>query len=73
VRCGLDILLAEAYVATGRPGDAQPISAWLRELGGRLGRPALTGDAHRIDALLQAEAGDLDASAVAARAAVAPP
>ena len=71
VRCGLDILLAETYLAAGRTDDARRISAWLRELGGRLGRPALTGDARRIDAVLQAEAGDLDAAAVAARAAVA--
>jgi DNA-binding CsgD family transcriptional regulator len=70
VRCGLDILLAEAYVAVGRTGDAWRISAWLRELGGRLDRPAPAGDAYRIDALLCAEAGDLDAAAVAARAAV---
>ena len=46
------------------------ISAWLREVGGRLGRPALTGDAHRIDALVAAAAGDLDAAAQSARAAV---
>ena len=71
VRSLLDILLAEAYVATGRPGDARRISAWLRQLGGRLGRPALTGDADRIDALLFAAAGDLDAAADSAQAAVA--
>ena len=70
VRGRLDILLAEAYVAVGRPGDARRISAWLRELGERLGRPALTGDAHRIDALVAAAAGDLDAAAESARAAV---
>jgi DNA-binding CsgD family transcriptional regulator len=70
VRCGLDILLAEAYVAVGRTGEARRISAWLAGLGGRLGRPALTGDAHRIDALLFAAAGDLDAAAESARAAV---
>jgi DNA-binding CsgD family transcriptional regulator len=71
VRSRLDIPLAEAYVAVGRPGDARRISAWLRGLGGRLGRPALTGDAHRIDALLCAAAGDLEAAAESARAAVA--
>ena len=71
VRNRLDIPLAEAYVAAGRVGDARRISAWLRELGGRLARPALTGDAHRIDALICAEAGDLEAAADAARAAVA--
>src|SRR5262249_17693322 len=42
VRNRLDIPLAEAYVAVGRPHDAGRISAWLREIGGRLGRPALT-------------------------------
>jgi len=71
VRNRLDIPLAEAYVAVGRPHDAGRISAWLREIGGRLGRPALTGDAHRIDALAAARAGDLDAAGEAARAAVA--
>jgi DNA-binding CsgD family transcriptional regulator len=71
VRDRLDTTLAEAYAAVGRADDARRIAAWLRELGGRLGRPALTGDAHRIDALLRAEAGDLDAAAAAARAAVA--
>ncbi len=70
VRDRLDIPLAEAYVAVGRPDDAMRISAWLREVGGRLGRPALTGDAHRIDALVAAAAGDLDAAAQSARAAV---
>jgi len=71
VRCRLDIPLAEAYVAVGRPGDARRISAWLRELGERLSRPALTGDANRIDALAAAAAGDLDGAAESARAAVA--
>ena len=70
VRCRLDILLAEAYVAVGRPDDARRISAWLRELGGRLRRPALTGDAYRIDALAAAAAGDVDSAAESARAAV---
>jgi DNA-binding CsgD family transcriptional regulator len=71
VRSRIDHVLAEAYVAVGRTGDAARISAWLAELGGRLSRPALTGDAHRIDALACAAAGDLEAAAEAARAAVA--
>ncbi len=71
VRNRLDIYLAEAYAAVGRTDDARRISAWLRELGERLDRLTLTGDAHRIDALICAEAGDLDAAADAARAAVA--
>jgi DNA-binding NarL/FixJ family response regulator len=71
VRGRLDIALAEAYVAVGRPEDARRISAWLREVGGRLGRPALTGDADRIDALVAAQAGDLGGAAESARAAVA--
>jgi DNA-binding CsgD family transcriptional regulator len=71
VRDRLDAALAEAYVAMGRTGDAMRISAWLREVGERLGRPGLTGNADRIDALVQAEAGDLDAAAESARAAVA--
>jgi DNA-binding CsgD family transcriptional regulator len=71
VRNRLDILLAEAYVAVGRPADAARIAARLREIGARLTRPALTGDAHRIDALAAAQAGDLNAAADSARAAVA--
>jgi DNA-binding CsgD family transcriptional regulator len=71
VRSRIDPLLAEAYVAVGRGDDARRTSAWLAELGERLGRPALAGDAHRIDALLAAEAGNLDAAAESARAAVA--
>ena len=71
VRCYLDPLLAEAYVATGRADEARRISAWLREVGERLDRPALTGDAARIDALAAAAAGDLDAAADLVRAAVA--
>ena len=70
VRGRLDVLLAEAYVAVGRPDDSRRISVWLRELGGRLRRPALTGDADRIDALLCAAAGDLDSAAASAQAAV---
>jgi DNA-binding CsgD family transcriptional regulator len=71
VRDRLDAALAEAYVALGRTGDAMRISAWLREIGGRLGRPALAGNADRIDALARAQAGDLDAAAKSAQAAVA--
>ncbi|HEY3648818.1 MAG TPA: AAA family ATPase [Streptosporangiaceae bacterium] len=70
VRCYLDPWLAEAYVATGRSDDARRISATLRDTGGRLGRPALTGCADRIEALAAAEAGDLDGAARWARAAV---
>jgi len=71
VRSRLDIPLAEAYLAVGRPGDARRIAARLREVGERLDRPALTGDAHRIEALAAATAGDLDGAAESARAAVA--
>jgi len=71
VRCYLDPWLAEAYIATGRPGDARRISATLRDVGGRFGRPALTGAADRIEALAAASAGDLDSAAHWARAAVA--
>jgi ATP/maltotriose-dependent transcriptional regulator MalT len=70
VRCYLDPWLAEVYVATGRTDDARRISATLRDTGGRLGRPALTGCADRIEALAAAEAGDLDGAARWARAAV---
>jgi DNA-binding CsgD family transcriptional regulator len=71
VREMLDTGLAEAYVAVGRAEEARRISAWLREVGGRLGRPALIGEAERIDALAAARSGDLDAAAKSARAAVA--
>ncbi|MEI4927360.1 hypothetical protein Q8G50_33120, partial [Klebsiella pneumoniae] len=40
-------------------------------VGGRLGRPGLTGAADLIEALAAAAAGDLDAAARWARAAVA--
>jgi len=71
VRYRLDPLLAEAYVREGRPGDADRIATRLREIGERLDRPALIGDACRIDALAAAVAGDLDVAAASARAAVA--
>jgi DNA-binding CsgD family transcriptional regulator len=71
VRERIDTWLAEAYVGVGRPADAAPIAARLREIGDRLDRPALTGDAARIDALAAAGAGDLDAAAAFARAAAA--
>jgi DNA-binding NarL/FixJ family response regulator len=58
-------------VAEDRPADALRISAWLRETGERLRRPALIGTASRIDALAAAQAGDLGAAAESARAAVA--
>jgi len=71
VRNLLDAALAEAYVAVGRPEEARRISSWLREVGQRLRRPTLTGDADRIDALAAAQDGDLDRAAESARAAVA--
>jgi DNA-binding CsgD family transcriptional regulator len=71
VRQRVDPVLAEAYVAEGRPADALRISARLREIGERLQRPAWTGAASRIDALAAARSGDLDAAAASARAAVA--
>jgi DNA-binding CsgD family transcriptional regulator len=70
VRSRVDHLLAEAYVATGQPDQAARISAWLHDLGTRLSRPALVGDACRIDALAAAAAGDLDAAASLASQAV---
>jgi len=71
VRSGIDQLLAEAYVSAGQPAQASPISARLREVGTRMDRPALIGDACRIDALVAAARGDLDAARDWARAAVA--
>ena len=70
VRSGIDHLLGESYIAAGRPEDASPISARLRELGTRMGRPALIGDACRIDALAAAARGDLETARESARAAV---
>jgi DNA-binding CsgD family transcriptional regulator len=66
----LDPLLAEAYVSVGRLEDAARIAVGLRELGARMTRPALTGDAARIDALAAAVTGDLDTAGVSAREAV---
>jgi DNA-binding CsgD family transcriptional regulator len=71
VRERIDTWLAEAYVGVGRPADAAPIVTGLRKIGDRLDRPALIGDAARIDALAAAVAGDLDAAAAFARAAAA--
>ncbi len=71
VRARVDHLLAEMYVAGGRLDEAKRISAWLRQIGLRLDRPALIGDAARIDALGAAVTGDLDAAAESAQAAVA--
>ena len=70
VRGRIDPALAEAYVAVGRPGEASLIAARLREIGERLRRPALTGDAARIDCLVAARAGNLDSAAELAQAAV---
>jgi len=71
LRYRTDHLLAEAYVTLGRPDEARRIAGRLREIGQRLDRPALTGDAARTDALAAAAVGDLDAAADHARAAVA--
>jgi DNA-binding CsgD family transcriptional regulator len=71
IRLQIDHLLAEACLATGQTAEAARISAWLREFGTRMNRPAQTGYADRIDALAAAAGGDLDAAAACARAAVA--
>jgi DNA-binding CsgD family transcriptional regulator len=70
VRERVDSGLAEAYVSVGRVDDAIRIASRLREIGARLNRPTLTGDADRIDALAAAASGDLDTAAALARAAV---
>src|SRR5262249_31441991 len=70
VRRRLDHLLAHAYVLLGRVDDARRISAWLRETGQRLDRPAATADADRIDAVAAAVTGDLETAVRFARAAV---
>ena len=71
VRQGLDAALAEEYILEGRTDDARRIAARLRDIGARLGRPGVTGAAHRIDGLAAAQAGDLDGAAQLARQAVA--
>jgi DNA-binding CsgD family transcriptional regulator len=71
LRCRTDHLLAEAYVDLGRLDEARQISDRLREVGLRLDRPALTGDAARVAALAAAATGELDAAADHAQAAVA--
>lgn len=70
VRSRIDPYLAHSYVAAGRASEASPISARLREIGQRLHRPTFVGDARRIDAVIAADAGDLDAAAKAADDAV---
>lgn len=70
-RSRIDHMLGEAYAVTGRPAAAARISARLRDRGVRAGRPTLTGNASRIDALIAAAAGDLDSAVSSARAAVA--
>jgi len=66
----IDSWLAEAYVGVGRLDEAASIAARLREIGDRLGRPALSGDAARIDALAAAAQGDLATAAALAAEAV---
>ncbi|HSZ39906.1 MAG TPA: AAA family ATPase [Trebonia sp.] len=70
-RSRIDHMLGEAYAITGQPEGAARISARLRGLGVRAGRPTLTGDADRIDALIAAAGGDLDSAAELAQAAIA--
>jgi DNA-binding CsgD family transcriptional regulator len=71
VRSRVDHLLAEAYVGTWRLEEGSRIAERLRAFGKSQGRPALIGDACRIDALAAAARGDLDAATEAASAAVA--
>src|SRR5215831_20514691 len=54
VRNRIDPPLAEAYVAAGRVSEAEAIAERLRRVGEQLHRPALIGDAFRIDALMAA-------------------
>ena len=70
-RSRIDHMLGEAYAVTGRPEEASVISARLGGLGPRTGRSPLIGDASRIDALIAAASGDMEAAAESARAAVA--
>jgi DNA-binding CsgD family transcriptional regulator len=67
----LDPGLAEGYVALGRLSEAEDIADRLWEAGHRLQRPALVGDACRIEALSAASKRDLDGAADLAEAAVA--
>jgi DNA-binding NarL/FixJ family response regulator len=70
LRDRVDTELAATSVAVGHLEDAMRTAAWLREVGGRLGRLALLGDGDRIEALVLARQGDLDAAAASARGAV---
>jgi DNA-binding CsgD family transcriptional regulator len=69
VRNRIDPLLAEAYMATGKPAQAEHVAKGLREVGERLSRPALVGDAYRIEAI-GAAGEDLDTAARLAASAV---
>jgi DNA-binding CsgD family transcriptional regulator len=71
LRLYLDSGLAEAYVAIGRLPEAARISSWLAEVGARLNRPTLVGQAFRIDALVAAAEGNFDTAVTAAKGAVA--
>ncbi len=71
LRDRIDVDLAEVYVSAGRLGRCQAdrlISGCARWASG-FGRPALVGDASRIDALVLARQGDLEAATESARAA----
>jgi DNA-binding CsgD family transcriptional regulator len=70
LRDRIDTDLAEAYVTLGRLDEARNIASSLSALGRGLSRPALIGDAARIDALALARLGELGTAAESAGAAV---
>jgi DNA-binding CsgD family transcriptional regulator len=63
--------LGQALVNTGRLDDATALAEEQLALGQRTGRPTLIGVARRIEGLVLASQGDLDAAATALNLAVA--
>lgn len=62
--------LGQALINTGRLDDARALAAELHAFAERTERPILLGVAARIDGLVHAAVGDLDASVAALRRAV---
>ncbi|MGH2735597.1 MAG: helix-turn-helix transcriptional regulator, partial [Actinomycetota bacterium] len=53
---------AEALVATGRRGEAEPIVAWMERRGEALGRASALAAGHRCRGLVHAAAGDIESA-----------
>jgi DNA-binding CsgD family transcriptional regulator len=70
-RYRLESDLGQAWVNTGRLEEAEALAAEQLEIGKRLGRPSLLGVGRRIEGLVLAARGELDAAAGSLRQAVA--